>query len=140
MNLLKKLFAKKPEKKWLQIAMPFNIKAIQHRESYFNELFSVLNKEATVSNGDEFELLFGSTETTHIIYYCYEDVSILMQPENNGWTATSVWSAGMDGSEKIAEKTNMPFLFKFKNPYFGDKQYFDDDFRWSEYMKVYQRA
>ena len=117
MNLLKKLFAKKTEKTGVELEVLFNPLKIKHPEKYWSAFFKVFNAEATPSNGDQIEILFGSTDTTHIVYYCYEDVYVLMQPENDGWTATSVWAAGFEGADEIAAKTNTPFLFKFKNPF-----------------------
>lgn len=143
MNFIKKLFKKQQDHELFNIQFPFEISVIKYHEVYLSKLLNILENEGDIEylrTEGRFDLIFGTKDTTHIIYYLYSDVLIMFEPEKDGWTATRVYIDYTENQNKtnLAYK-NMTFLFKIPNILFGEKPYIDDDvnYTYPQYASVY---
>lgn len=115
MNILKKLFPKKPGMENLQDDIHLPVSITKNTEAYIKALMEEVLKEEGFESlkqyGDHVYLDWGDGNSSHILYFGVLDLPILMEPENNGWKATRVH---IDRLEKVGEPTalykNMTFL------------------------------
>lgn len=141
MNFFKRLFSKKaaPSDE-IVVHMLFNISEVRFKEEYMEALFSIVGQETTLKNNDQFSLEFGTPSTIHIVSFTGNNLYVLMEPENDGWTATKVYLDRFtsDKGPNAAYK-DMTFLFNIPNSFYGQKPLVDHgiEYQWAKYARVY---
>lgn len=141
MNFLKKLFSKMtaPSDE-VVVHMLLNISEIRFKEQYMDALFSVVGQEITLKDDDQFSLEFGTPTAIHILSLNTDVLHVLMEPENDGWTATKVYIDRVTSDKGSNTAYNdMTLLFNIPNSMYGQKTYVEDgiEYRWTKYAKVY---
>jgi len=122
--------------------MPFDISKVKFHEKYINAVWECIKREGELNSlyiDNEFFLEFGDSSAIHIVYLGVCDLCILMEPENDGWTATRVCVDRTEGNESIY--SDMTFLFTIPNTMADDPAVFNQDkelCRWMERAKVYK--
>ncbi len=138
MNFFKKLFNKKPDFS-VTVRMPFDINKVRYKEKYMAAIIDVIRQNDELDSfkiDDSFELEFGDTKAIHIIYFGAGDLNILMEPENDGWTATAVHITRMDGWREKLEEEGYKFLFNIPNVIYGEKDIPEENIVWSKKAAV----
>lgn len=120
--------------------MLFNLSEIRFKEQYMNALFSVVGQEIAIKENDQFSLEFGTPTAIHILALNKADLHVLMEPENDGWTATRVYlDRVISDKGSNAAYNDMTFLFNIPNSFYGQKPFVADgiEYRWAKYARVY---
>lgn len=103
-------------------------------------LFSVVEQETAIKDNDRFSLEFGSPAAIHILSLNTDVLHVLMEPENDGWTATKVYlDRVVRDKESNTAYNDMTFLFNIPNSLYGQQPFVVDgvEYRWAKYAKVY---
>lgn len=135
MGLFKNLFNRGKQGLFLQL--PFDIKGVKHSDKYvnaFNLATTGRVDDYSVSLDNEVILEFGSEKAVHILYYGICDLSILMQPNNDGWTATEVYISRFESDNDLHKDRELLFLI----PNMMANENISDDLIPLERSKVYK--
>jgi len=67
-------------------------------------------------------LEYGSFPDTHILHFLVDGIRLLMSYDDNSkkWTVIRVFLGSFEGFEEIIRRHNLPYLFKYPNPEYGD--------------------
>lgn len=111
---------------------------------YAKALFQIIEKGGCLEDlekENEVELMWGDQTCTHLMYYGYADVYILMEPDKNGWQARRVYATSTDQQAELCQRNGHQFLFKIPGLLFEP---LDDLFEsvvgkidWSDWTRVY---
>ena len=142
MNILKRIFARLfgGASAPTSARIPFKPNEIQYREKYILAVARIVADEESLEmlrDGKFIFLEFGGPSSVHILYFGLCDLSILMTPESDGWSAQQVY---VDRGENMWMGEGMEFLFQYLNPLANDPPVIDNGqvlVTWGEYAKVY---
>ena len=123
------------------ISLPAKI--TKNQEEYVRSLMlavlEVEDMERFKKYGEEVSIMFGDGNTSHILYFSTLDLSVLMEPDENGWVATHVYMDIIEGKNDKNNYSELEFLFQFPNINEGIA-FVDEnrEYHWLEFAKIYK--
>ena len=111
--------------------LPFDQRKMKDGMKHFLAIMDLITKEDELSSlpiDNEFSLEFGDPSSIHILCFGICDLYMLMQPENDGWSAERVFLSRCAVSKQRLNESGMTFLLKCPNTMYGYQSvYMDDD-------------
>ena len=109
--------------------LPFDHRKIKDTSKHFKAVMDLITKEDELSSlpiDNQLSLEFGDPSSIHILCFGICDLHMLMQPENDGWSAERVFLSRCAVSKQRLKESGMTFLFKFPSTTYGEDPIFMD--------------